>query len=174
MNALKLRVQLEEYGNALRDIIMLNDETFYDFFKKILAAFNFDDTKEAVFYKSNEFWQKGKIISLDDYKLKSPVPNLLMKDTFMDDIFKHPFQKLLFEYDFKKQWIFHIELIGVIKDISKEHLEKRIVFSKGKPPAQYRQDELPQNKLDDNQPTETDIDDDDFDDLDLTEDKDDV
>lgn len=135
MAILKFRVSLEDNSTIFRDICLSHKENFLEFHKSILEAFGFDNKHAATFYKSNEYWEKGKLISLEDYKIQPPnIPMILMENTYFKTEIKNPHQRYIYHYDFKRNWIFLIELIEVLTDQSQYN---KINFKSGPNPSQY-------------------------------------
>ena len=135
MAILKFRVSLEDNSTIFRDICLSHKDHFLEFHKTILEAFGFDNKHAATFYKSNEYWEKGKLISLEDYKIQPPnVPMILMENAFFKTEIKNPHQRYIYHYDFTRNWIFLIELIEVLTEQSTYN---KINFKSGANPSQY-------------------------------------
>src|SRR5215212_7152678 len=116
MAILKFRVYFEEDDSVYRDISIRHKQTFFDLHEAILKAFEFDSKHQATFYRSNDHWQRGREISLEQYEKQYKAPPLLMKDTTIGSEIREPSQKFIYSYDFTKNWSFLVELINVSKE----------------------------------------------------------
>lgn len=116
MAVLKFRIYWEEDDSVYRDIVIKPSQTFFQLHEAILKSFEFDQKHLSTFYKSNDQWQRGRQILLEEDEVKRPVPALRMKDTKIAETIREPNQKFIYVYDFAKNWTFHIELIGISKE----------------------------------------------------------
>ncbi len=132
VNIFKFRVIVDTEENVFRDIEIETDATFDDLHRAILDAFDFEVGEMASFYMSSETWEKGLEIPLTE--MGSEV-KLSMKSTKLEDMAKHPADKILYVYDFLKMWIFYVELIEVKKDIPST-LYPRVALVYGDAPSQ--------------------------------------
>jgi hypothetical protein len=137
MAILKLRVYLEEDDSVYRDVAIKHTQTFFELHETVLKAFEFDNKHQATFYRSNDNWQRGREISLEQYDKSYRVPPLLMKETTIGSEIKDPNQKFLYEYDFNKHWMFQVALIGVSKEESSKVTYPAVTRKEGIPPSQY-------------------------------------
>ncbi|MCX8474052.1 MAG: hypothetical protein ORN85_10445 [Sediminibacterium sp.] len=151
MEGFKFRIKYDGSNEVFRDIIMHVDESFNDFAKHILLSFKFDLSKEIIFFKSNEYWQYGRMISEFDYGIESPVTFLPIKETRLRNVINQPHQKLIFQYDLLKKWTFYIELISFIPASEMASVQPfgRMVFSKGEAPQQFVHDDKSPDSLKD-------------------------
>ena len=132
VNIFKFRVIVDTEENVFRVIEIETDATFDDLHRAILDAFDFEVGEMASFYMSSETWEKGLEIPLTE--MGSEV-KLSMKSTKLEDMAKHPADKILYVYDFLKMWIFYVELIEVKKDIPST-LYPRVALVYGDAPSQ--------------------------------------
>lgn len=134
MPLFKFRICWEEDDAVYRDIAILSGQSFDDFQKIILNAFEFKKDLPASFYESNERWVKGREISslVLFNKIESPV--LSMIKTKLSALVNQPEKRFIFSYDPDKEWIFLITLIGVEKNPSEEIEFPIILKSEGAPP----------------------------------------
>ncbi len=138
MAELKFRVYLEEDESVYRDIAIRHTQNFKDLYAVILTSFEFDAKHQATFYRSNESWQRGREISLENYEdVSYKMEPLLMADTKIADEVKYTNQRFIFVYDFVKNWTFLIELINVNKIESTKIAYPAIVRKEGIGPLQY-------------------------------------
>lgn len=138
MAILKFRVYFEEDDTIYRDIAIRHSQNFYDLHHCILKAYDFDNKHQASFYRSNDAWQQGRAISIEEYSDKVyKAPPLLMQETTIGSEIKDTNQKFLYEYDFVKGWNFMIELINVTKEENYKLDYPAITRKEGIAPPQY-------------------------------------
>lgn len=137
MAILKFRVYLEEDDSVYRDIAIRHKQSFFDLHEAILKAFEFDSKHQATFFRSNDNWQRGREISLEQYDKPYKAAPLLMKDTTIGSEIKDPNQKFVYNYDFNKHWSFLVELINVSKEENPKVTYPAMVRKEGIAPSQY-------------------------------------
>jgi Plasmid pRiA4b ORF-3-like protein. len=137
MAILKFRVYLEEDDSVYRDIAIRHKQSFFELHDAILKAFEFDTKHQATFYRSNDNWQRGREISLEQYDKAYKAAPLLMKDTTIGSEIKDPNQKFIYVYDFNKQWTFLVELINVTKEENPKITYPSMIRKEGIAPSQY-------------------------------------
>lgn len=138
MAILKFRVFFEEDDTVYRDIALKHTQTFYELHQTILKGYEFDSIHEAIFYRSNDQWQKGRAISLEKYEgVEYKVDPLDMIETTIGSEIKDTEQKFIYLYDLKKSWIFHIQLINVSKEENPKLTYPAITRREGIGPSQY-------------------------------------
>ncbi|MBS1622265.1 MAG: hypothetical protein JST10_09415 [Bacteroidetes bacterium] len=137
MAILKFRIYFEEDESVYRDIVIPHTQTFLDLHLMILKSYNFDTKHKATFFRSNDHWQRGREISLEQYEKDYKVPPLIMSETSIGSEIKDPNQRFIYLYDFNKNWSFLVELINVSKEISSNLAYPAIVRTEGIPPSQY-------------------------------------
>lgn len=137
MAILKFRVYYEEDDSIYRDIVIKHTQTFFDLHTIILTAYEFDKKHDATFYRSNDNWQKGREISLQKYDKPYKAEPLLMAETTIGSEIRDTNQKFIYEYDFKKQWTFLVELINVSKSEAIKTEYPSVSRKEGIGPLQY-------------------------------------
>lgn len=138
MAILKFRVFLEEDDTVYRDIALKHTQTFYELHQSILKGYEFDSIHEAIFFRSNDSWQRGRAISLEKYEgVEYKVEPLDMIDTIIGSEIKDTEQKFIYVYDLKKNWTFHIQLINVSKEENPKLTYPAITRKEGIGPSQY-------------------------------------
>ena len=137
MAILKFRVYLEEDDSVYRDIAIMHKQSFFNLHEAILKAFEFDSKHQATFYRSNDNWQRGREITLEQYDKPYKAAPLFMKDTTIGSEIKDPNQKFVYHYDFTKNWSFLVELINVTKEENPKFTYPAMVRKEGIPPSQY-------------------------------------
>ncbi|NBC57549.1 MAG: hypothetical protein GVY05_04605 [Bacteroidetes bacterium] len=130
----KFRVTLDVLDDVFRDIAIRKTDTFEDLHFAILQAFGFEGQEIASFYKSDEEWNQGEEIALEDMsdgqsKLK------MMSETHLEDILSEKQTKLIYVYDFLNMWTFYVELADITEPES----------SRNYPDLLFAQGQLPEN-----------------------------
>lgn len=137
MAILKFRVQYEEDDSVYRDIAIRHTHNFFQLHDAILKAYEFDSKHAATFFRSNDNWQRGREISLEQYDRAYRMAPLLMKDVSIGSEIKDPNQRFVYVYDFAKNWTFLVSLIGVSKEENPKVNYPATVRSEGIAPSQY-------------------------------------
>lgn len=118
MAGLKFRVLLDsmESTEVFRDVVIPDSASFEDLYKISIGSFGFKGDQMASFYMSNDEWDKGQEITLEDMSFgdeENTTP--VMAKAFVRDFIEAPDQKIILVYDFIKMWIFLLELVGYEK-----------------------------------------------------------
>ncbi|MEY2595167.1 MAG: hypothetical protein RI965_439 [Bacteroidota bacterium] len=138
MAILKFRVYLEEDDTVYRDVAIKHTQSFYDLHQTILKGYEFDSIHEAIFFRSNDLWQRGRAISLEKYDgIEYKVEPLDMISTSIGSEIKDTEQKFIYVYDLNKNWTFHIQLINVSKEENTKITYPTITRKEGIGPSQY-------------------------------------
>src|SRR5690606_4450271 len=116
MPLLRFRVYWEDDDQIYRDIEIRSNQSFLEFHKAIIQAYEFDGKHAASFYESNDRWQRGREIHSEVLANKKDAPALSMMRTPVSALVAKPDQKFVYQYDPVKHWNFLVELIGVSKD----------------------------------------------------------
>ncbi|MCL6524230.1 MAG: plasmid pRiA4b ORF-3 family protein [Thermoflavifilum sp.] len=144
MAVFRFRVYWEEDDSVYRDLLIRSDQTFADLHKAILTAFEFDQLHDAVFYRSNDNWQRGREIVLKKEDRPYTVEPLLMNETPIGAAVHNTNQKFVYVYDFQKNWTFLVELIQVMNEENKKLSYPYCTRKEGLAPSQYT-NKLPGN-----------------------------
>ncbi|MBA4197530.1 MAG: hypothetical protein C0459_08240 [Chitinophaga sp.] len=147
MAILKFRIYLEEDEVIYRDVVIKHTQTFADLHAVILKSYEFDNKHQATFYRSNDFWQRGREISLAVYDKKYVAPPLLMAETTIGSEIRDTNQKFIYVYDFAKNWTFLVELINVSKEENAKITYPAVARVEGIGPQQYGTKSLLGNKF---------------------------
>lgn len=147
MPVLKFRVYWEEDESVYRDISIKPDQTFLQFHQVILQSFEFDNKHKATFFRSNDNWQRGREIILEKDNAPRKVDPLMMNETVIAAAVKTPNQKFIYLYDYAKNWVFLVELIGVSKEENSRVTYPYCVRKEGLAPSQYGTKGLVGDKL---------------------------
>jgi len=137
MPLLRFRVYWEDDDQIYRDIEVLSGQTFLDFHKGIIQAYEFDGKHSASFFESNDRWLRNREINSEVLVNKKDAPALSMMRTPVSALVAKPDQKFIYVYDPAKQWTFLIELIGVSKDEDPKRTYPFVLRKEGIAPAQY-------------------------------------
>jgi hypothetical protein len=137
MAILRFRVYFEEDDSVYRDIVIRHNQHFIDLHFQILKSFEFDSKHEATFYRSNDYWARGKEITFEKYDKEYQAEPLLMAETTIGSEIKMPNQKFVYMYDFNRYWPFLVELINVSKEENAKLTYPVTVRSEGIAPSQY-------------------------------------
>ncbi len=137
MAVLRFRVYWEDDDQTYRDIEVLGNQTFLDFHKSILQAYEFDGKHPASFYESNDKWAYGREISSEVLINKKDAPALSMLKTPVSALVTNPDQKFIYVYDPAKKWTFMAELINVNRDETPRRIYPFVLRKEGIAPAQY-------------------------------------
>lgn len=114
MAGLKFRVLLDskESNEVFRDVIVPDTANFEELHKICMQAFQFKGDQMASFYVSNDNWDKGQEITLEDLSFGEESTTPVMKNTSIREFIEAPDQKFILVYDFIRMWIFLFELVG--------------------------------------------------------------
>ncbi len=137
MAILRFRTYWEEDESIYRDVAIRHSQTFFDLHEAILKSYEFDNKHKATFYRSNDNWQRGREISLEQYDKTYQAAPLIMSEVPISSEVKGPNQKFIYEYDFNKNWHFMVELINVDKEENKKLTYPTCIRTEGIAPSQY-------------------------------------
>jgi len=137
MAVLKFRVYYEDDDAVYRDVVIKHNQTFLDLHQAILKAYDFDNKHGATFYRSNDYWQRGREISFEKYDKEYKAEPLLMAETNIGSEIRDTNQKFIYVYDFAKNWTFLVELINVAKEESSKINYPATSRTEGIGPQQY-------------------------------------
>lgn len=148
MAVYRFRIAFEDQEDVTREIEILGKHSFGDFHRSIQEAIGFDNSKDASFFMSDDYWRKGQEITNrklqndydddDDYRGKKKVSARSMNTSRVADFIDDPHQKIVYEFDPAVRWTLLIELIRILEEDSKATYPKT-VKSVGVAPKQYKQ-----------------------------------
>ena len=165
---LKFRLISNEQDDFIRDIEILENQSYFQFHETIQDNLKFDKSQIASFFICNQQWEKEQEITLFELSEEEATKVLVMDNTTLGDFMKEPHDKLLYVYDVFNERLFFIELVEILKqDPSKDY--PYCSFEKGAPPEQVYLDPLFNSKLqeEDIPLADTSVDDEMFDEEDL-------
>ena len=137
MAIFRFRVYWEEDDQTYRDIEIEGHQTFLDFHKCIVKAYEFDGKHTASFFVSNDKWEYGMEFNSAVLVNKKGAPALSMERTPVSAMISFPDQKFMYVYNPDKKWIFQVELINVAKEATYRREYPFLLRSEGIAPAQY-------------------------------------
>ncbi|HVX28511.1 MAG TPA: hypothetical protein VHB70_19335 [Parafilimonas sp.] len=137
MAVLKFRVYYEDDEAVYRDVVIKHNQSFFDLHNAILKAYEFDNKHAATFYRSNDYWQRGREISIEKYDKEYKAEPLIMSATTIGSEIRDTNQKFIYVYDFAKNWTFLVELINVSKEESSKITYPATSRTEGIGPQQY-------------------------------------
>ncbi|HTN18210.1 MAG TPA: hypothetical protein VL092_11045 [Chitinophagaceae bacterium] len=138
MPLLKFRVYWEEDDLIYRDIEIVSSQTFFDLHTAIIKAYDFDGKHTALFFESNDKWERFRVFSSEVTANKKDAPALSMSKTPVSALVAVPDQKFIYEYDPVKKWTFLVELIGISNDINERKTYPLCSRKEGMAPSQYK------------------------------------
>lgn len=138
MSLLKFRVYWEDDDLIYRDIEILSGQTFLDLHYAIIKAYEFDGKHTALFYESNDKWQRARALSSEVMVNKKDAPALSMAKTPVSALVSVPDQKFVYVYDPARNWTFLVELIGVSRDEDMRKVYPLCSRKEGMAPGQYK------------------------------------
>lgn len=137
MPVLRFRIYWEDDDQIYRDVEIRPSQTFLDFHKVILQAFDFDSKHSASFFESNDRWQRARELNSEVLVNKKDAPALSMSRTPVSALVAKPDQKFVYVYDPVKHWTFLVELIGIVKDEDAKRTYPFVLRKEGIGPTQY-------------------------------------
>ncbi len=149
---LKFRLISNEQDDFIRDIEILDDQTFFHLHEAIQDNLGFDKSQIASFFICNQQWEKEQEITLFELSEEESSKVLVMDHAKIGDYMKSPHDKMLYVFDVFNERLFFIELVETMqKDRSKSY--PCCSYEKGQPPQQIYMDSIFESKfLDENLP----------------------
>lgn len=148
MAVYRFRVVFEDQEDTIREIEIQGKQTFEELHRTIQEAIGFDNSKDASFFMSDDYWRKGQEISNskvvanddddDDYRRPKKTPPKQMSKSRIADFIDDPHQKIVYVFDPAAKWTLLVELIKILSDDPKTNYP-RTVKSSGAAPKQYKQ-----------------------------------
>jgi hypothetical protein len=154
MAVYRFRIFLEDNEDIFRDIDIKTSQTFEEFHMAIQDAYKFDAKHAASFFTSDDYWRKGREVTLRKVDLpleeeeirKKVEPKLLMSTTKIAKLIEQPHQRFVYVFDPSVQWSFLIEMLK----IADENPKTKYPFclkSNGPSPKQYKQLNMAKEEL---------------------------
>ena len=172
MHAYRFILRFEDYSDFSREVDILADQTFEDFYNVLAENLKFDKNQWAAFYISNHNFRKKKEIlktlpqntNNPKNSEEAPLP-VIMPDSVLNDFIDDPHQRLLFVFDESNQWTFYIEMMKIFAaDENKSY--PMIVKTEGETPRELLPVKMPvgDGDADDEEVDGDGLEDEDFDD----------
>jgi len=138
---LKFRLISNEQDDFIRDIEILDDQTFLQLHEAIQDNLDFDKSQIASFFTCNQQWEKEQEITLFELSEEEAAKVLVMDSTNIGDYLKEIHDKMIYVYDVFNERLFFIELVEILKqDSSKTY--PNCSFEKGQAPEQVNLDAI--------------------------------
>ncbi len=130
MHVYRFLIKFEDMMDFSRDVDVLADQTFADFYKTLSENLKLNAKHLASFYICDHNFRKKTEIPLseiiednrpkkvsdddeDEEQEKESFKPVLMKDAYLNEFIDDPHQRLLLVYDAINQWTFYIEMIKI-------------------------------------------------------------
>jgi len=164
----KFRIILDTEEDIFRDLEIEATNTLEDFHNAINQSFGFDGIEMASFYLSNDEWNQGEEISMFDMGDGSTHIRL-MNESFLEDTVTESQNKLIYVYDFFNMWTFFVELVEISeKENGKSY--PNLLFAHGIIPDEAPDKQFESQNLSFGENSNaTDVNSEDYDDLDFNE-----
>ncbi len=107
-NILQIRVILDAEADVFRDIEIDGAANLETLHTAIVQSFQLNAGEMAAFYVSDEEWEQGLEIPLEDFG-----GGTCMKDTPVETVLQDSNDRLIFVYDFLAMWTFFVELVRI-------------------------------------------------------------
>lgn len=107
----KIRVILDTKDDVFRDIEVRDKQTLFTLYKGIMSAFSLQGEELASFYESDEDWNQGREIPLEEMSEESGEET--MADFYIHEAFQKVGSRMIFVYDYMEMWTFFVELIAI-------------------------------------------------------------
>lgn len=163
MAVYKFRIIFEDQEDVVREIEVQGKQSFEEFHRSIQEAIGFDNSKDASFFMSDDYWRQGQEITNaklapnddddDDYRKPKKTPPKAMSKSRVADFIDDPHQKIVYNFDPVAKWTLLIELVKIQNDDPKTNYP-RTVKSTGTAPKQYKQAIAPPIEDDDEEDEE--------------------
>jgi hypothetical protein len=138
---LKFRLISDEQDDFIRDIEILDKQTFLQLHETIQDNLQFDKSQVASFFICNQEWEKEQEITLFELSEEESAKVLVMDNTIIGDYMKEAHDKMIYVYDVFNERLFFIELAEILEqDDSKAYPE--CSFEQGQPPQQVFMDAI--------------------------------
>lgn len=129
----KIRVILDSKEDVFRDIEISEDQTLNDLHEAIKNAFELEGEEMASFYLSDENWEQGEEIAMEDISENESDRKPVMREVSVDQIIPEVGNKMIYVYDFLDLWTFTVEVMET--GIEAENIDYPLtVFSFGNRP----------------------------------------
>ncbi|MBS4013360.1 MAG: hypothetical protein KGZ97_06325 [Bacteroidetes bacterium] len=149
MHAYRFLIRFEELSDFSREIDVLADQTFEDFYNALATNLKLEDSKYVVFYICDHNFRKKteipreeafaspkkKVNNDDDNTSTDNAKIILMKNAYLNEYIDDPHQRLIIVYDKISQWTFYIEMTKILQAQDKVKYPA-IIKSEGETPRE--------------------------------------
>ena len=135
MIVFRFKITFEDNDSFMREVELPSNQSFEDFHNIIIHDLKLDNNKGASFFLCDHSFRKQKEISLvdssmdnntdsDDADEQSQKRNLIMNEHSLSDLIDDPHQRLIYIFDYEKNWTFFLELQKILPVNSPEDYPK--------------------------------------------------
>ncbi|MPS72701.1 MAG: hypothetical protein E2590_06045 [Chryseobacterium sp.] len=110
----KVRVILDAKETIFRDIEVKEKQTLWNLHLGIKSAFNLPGEELSSFYFSDDEWNEGNAIPLED--MSDDGDGEIMSDIYLPEGFPAVGSKMRFQYGFIELWEFFCELLEIVDE----------------------------------------------------------
>jgi hypothetical protein len=115
---LKFRLISNEQDDFIRDIEILDDQTYFHLHEAIQDNLHYDKSQIASFFICNQKWEKEQEITLFELSEEEAAKVLVMDNTKIGDYIQGIHDKMLYVYDVFNERLFFIELVEILEQDS--------------------------------------------------------
>lgn len=150
----RFKVTYEDHEDVFRYIEIKSSQSFLELHTAIQQSIGFDNSKQATFYMSDDYWRKVDEISVENTseektkKIKKASREELKKKKTIADHIDNPHQRFVYVFDPEVEWTFLLELLKIVPPDSNS-VYPQCVKTAGTSPKQYKPTNLPPPILDD-------------------------
>ena len=117
----RFKVSFEDYDDVIREIDIKSNQTFKDLHDAIHKSIGYDAEKPSSFYASNDQWIKNEEIAYLPNQRKIDRGIALMENSKLSSFIEDPHQKFYYVYNFDRPFDFHIQLVKILENDTKEY-----------------------------------------------------
>lgn len=133
----RFKCSIEDYDDLYRFVEVKSGSVFESLKNIILQAFSFDNHLSCSFFMSDDKWRMNEEITSGKSTLKGKPSEFEMKDSKLSKFIFDPHQKILFIYDYAKEWTFRLEMVNITPNAKEGVTYPFIYKSVGIAPKQY-------------------------------------
>ena len=108
---LKFRLISNEHDDFIRDIEILDDQTFFHLHMAIQDNLHFDKSQIASFFICNQDWEKGQEITLFELSEEESAKVITMENAVLEEQLEEIHDKMVYVFDVFNERQFFIELV---------------------------------------------------------------
>jgi hypothetical protein len=101
--------------DVLRDLEIREGDTMEDLHNVITQSFGFDGMEMASFYVSDDQWNQGEEIAMEDMS-EAGAEVKKMSSTLINEVIHEASTRLIYLYDFMNMWTFYVELGEIVEE----------------------------------------------------------